>query len=67
MAPTSPLKVKAAALDAAKALYARSSHNLVPEAILASRSLIRLATAGTVAPFIEPTKPCRPETVVSQV
>lgn len=50
MAPASTPALKAAAVDAAKALYARSSQCLLPEAMLASRSLIRLSVGSSLGP-----------------
>jgi hypothetical protein len=50
MAPLSTPTLKSAALDAAKALYARSSQSLLPEAMLASRSLIRLSVGASLGP-----------------
>lgn len=51
MAPLSTPSLKSAAVDAAKALYARSSQSLMPEAMLASRSLIRLSVgSNTLGP-----------------
>jgi hypothetical protein len=47
MAPLSTPTLKSAAVDAAKALYGRSSQSLMPEAMLASRSLIRLSVASS--------------------
>ncbi|XP_024393746.1 uncharacterized protein [Physcomitrium patens] len=47
MAPLSSPTLKAAAVEAAKALYARSSQTLLPEAMLASRSLIRLSMGSS--------------------
>ncbi|CAK9881607.1 unnamed protein product [Sphagnum jensenii] len=49
MGPTSPPELRAAAVDAARALYVRASHALNPEAILASRSLLRLHAAALVS------------------
>ncbi|CAK9235903.1 unnamed protein product, partial [Sphagnum troendelagicum] len=49
MGPTSPPELRAAAVDAARALYVRASHALNPEAILASRSLLRLNAAALVS------------------
>ncbi|CAK9277703.1 unnamed protein product [Sphagnum jensenii] len=49
MGPTSPPELRAAAVDAACALYVRASHALNPEAILASRSLLRLHAAALVS------------------
>lgn len=42
LAPLNPNDVKDAASIAIRCLYARSSHDLVPQAILASRSLVQL-------------------------
>ncbi|KAG0568228.1 hypothetical protein KC19_6G004300 [Ceratodon purpureus] len=50
MAHLSTLTLKSAAVDAAKALYARSSQSLLPEAMLASRSLIRLSVGSSLGP-----------------
>ncbi len=49
MGPTSPPELRAAAVDAARALYVRASHALNPEAILASRSLLRLHAAALIS------------------
>jgi len=51
MAPLSSPTLKSAAVDAAKALYARASQSLMPEAMLASRSLIRLSVASSSSSF----------------
>lgn len=57
MGPSSTPTLKVSAVDAAKALYARASHSLLPEAILASRSLIRLGTGPSLGPSsLEPGK-----------
>lgn len=50
MAPSSTPVLKSAAVDAANALYARSSQSLLPEAMLASRSLIRLSVCSSLGP-----------------
>lgn len=50
MVPTIAEEVKEAALSAARALYVRASEDLMPEAILASRSLVRLGTAAQTEP-----------------
>ncbi|KAI4318472.1 hypothetical protein MLD38_032173 [Melastoma candidum] len=42
LAPLNPREVKDAASVAVRSLYARASHDLVPQAILATRSLIQL-------------------------
>ncbi|KAF8687401.1 hypothetical protein HU200_043091 [Digitaria exilis] len=42
LAPLNPVEVRDAAADAIRAVYARACHDLVPQAILASRSLIEL-------------------------
>lgn len=47
MAPVSTATLKTAAVDAAKALYARACQSLMPEAMLASRSLIRLSASNS--------------------
>ncbi|KAH9555018.1 hypothetical protein CY35_08G093300 [Sphagnum magellanicum] len=49
MGPTSSPELRAAAVDAARALYVRASHALNPEAILASRSLLRLHAAALIS------------------
>jgi hypothetical protein len=49
MGPTSPPELRAAAVDAARALHVRASHALNPEAILASRSLLRLHAAALIS------------------
>lgn len=46
LAPLNPQEVKDAASSAVRVLFARVSHDLVPEAILATRSLIRLDIAA---------------------
>jgi hypothetical protein len=46
LAPINPQEVKDAASSATRALFARASHDLVPEAILATRSLIKLDIAA---------------------
>jgi hypothetical protein len=47
MAPSTTPLLRSAAVDAAKALYARASQSLMPEAMLASRSLIRLGAGSS--------------------
>uniref|UniRef100_A0A0D9XPH6 Hyccin n=1 Tax=Leersia perrieri TaxID=77586 RepID=A0A0D9XPH6_9ORYZ len=42
LAPLNPAEVRDAAAEAVRVVYARSCHELVPQAILASRSLIEL-------------------------
>ncbi|XLU96577.1 hypothetical protein S245_010929 [Arachis hypogaea] len=42
LGPLNPQEVKDAASSAVRSLYARASHDLVPQAILATRSLIQL-------------------------
>jgi hypothetical protein len=49
MGPTSSPELRAAAVDAARALHVRASHALNPEAILASRSLLRLHAAALIS------------------
>uniref|UniRef100_A0A0C9QU46 TSA: Wollemia nobilis Ref_Wollemi_Transcript_9669_1704 transcribed RNA sequence n=1 Tax=Wollemia nobilis TaxID=56998 RepID=A0A0C9QU46_9CONI len=49
MGPTNPQDLKDAAASAVRVLFARASHDLVPEAILATRSLIRLDIAARTA------------------
>uniref|UniRef100_A0A0D6QWS6 Hyccin n=1 Tax=Araucaria cunninghamii TaxID=56994 RepID=A0A0D6QWS6_ARACU len=49
MGPTNPQELKDAAASAVRVLFARASHDLVPEAILATRSLIRLDIAARTA------------------
>jgi len=46
LAPLNPQEVKDAASSATRALFARASHDLLPEAILATRSLIKLDIAS---------------------
>jgi protein FAM126 len=60
LAPLNPVEVCDAATEAVRVVYARACHDLVPQAILASRSLIELdksarkaakaAAAGTIVP-----------------
>jgi len=65
MAPSSTAVLKSAAVDAANALYARSSQSLLPEAMLASRSLIRLSAGSSFGP--SPSTKCqRAEILVRQ-
>ncbi|CAM6102070.1 unnamed protein product [Calypogeia fissa] len=52
MAPASTGDLKDAALVAARALFVRASEDLDPEAILASRSLVRLGTASKAEPQV---------------
>ena len=72
LAPLNPQEVKDAASIAIKALHKRAVHDLVPEAILATRSLMRLdITAKSVAKTLTlsntgsststPSKPRKPE------
>jgi hypothetical protein len=72
LAPLNPQEVKDAASSAARVLFARVSHDLVPEAILATRSLIRLdistranamaaAAANAASNTNTPTKHKKPE------
>ncbi|CAN6200726.1 unnamed protein product [Urochloa humidicola] len=42
LAPLNPVEVRDAAADAVRVVYARACHDLVPQAILAARSLIEL-------------------------
>ncbi|KAK3118149.1 hypothetical protein QOZ80_9BG0694950 [Eleusine coracana subsp. coracana] len=42
LAPLNPVEVRDAAAEAVRVIYARACHDLVPQAILASRSLIEL-------------------------
>lgn len=42
LAPLNPVEVRDAAAEAVRVVYARACHDLVPQAILASRSLIEL-------------------------
>lgn len=49
LAPLNSQEVKDAASFAVRCLYARASHDLVPQAILASRSLIQLDNRTTEA------------------
>lgn len=46
LAPLNPQEVRDAASSATRALFARASHDLVPEAILATSSLIKLDIAA---------------------
>ncbi|GLJ29925.1 hypothetical protein SUGI_0591640 [Cryptomeria japonica] len=46
LGPLNPQEVKDAASSAVRVLFARVSHDLVPEAILATRSLVRLDVAS---------------------
>lgn len=63
LAPLNPVEVRDSAAEAVRVVYARACHDLVPQAILASRSLIELdksarkaakaaaaAAAGTIVP-----------------
>jgi len=72
LAPLNPQEVKDAAASAVRALFARVSHDLVPEAILATRSLIKLdisaratsmaaAAASAASNTNTPTKQKKPE------
>ena len=60
MAPSTTPLLRSAAVDAANALYARASQSLLPEAILASRSLIRLSAGSSLghsgSPFYQGSK-----------
>lgn len=49
LAPLNAQDVKDAAASAVRSLYARATHDLVPQAILASRSLIQLDKRGRAA------------------
>jgi hypothetical protein len=49
LAPLNPQEVKDAASIAVKALYKRAVHDVLPEAILATRSLMRLEAASKSA------------------
>jgi hypothetical protein len=49
LAPLNPQEVKDAASLAVEALYKRAVHDVLPEAILATRSLMRLETASKSA------------------
>lgn len=71
LAPLNPQEVRDAASSAARALFARASHDLVPEAILATSSLIKLdiaaratakaaAAANAVSSAYTPTKSKKP-------
>ncbi|KAG1369844.1 Hyccin [Cocos nucifera] len=74
-APLNPQEVKDAASMAVRCVYARASHELVPQAILATRSLIQLdksarktakapmmaGTPGTASNPNTPSKPKKPE------
>ncbi|ERN00949.1 hypothetical protein AMTRI_Chr04g250320 [Amborella trichopoda] len=72
LAPLNPQEVRDAASVAVRSLYARASHDLVPQAILATRSLIQLdkgarmaaqsaAMANASVNVGTPTKPKKPE------
>lgn len=70
LAPLNSQEVKDAASFAVRCLYARASHDLVPQAILASRSLIQLdnrtreaskAAATSASNANTPTKAKKPE------
>lgn len=68
LAPLNLQEVRDAASDAIKALHFRVSHDLVPEAILATRSLMRLDTVAraaaknhTASVNSTPSKPRKPE------
>ncbi|OAY79408.1 hypothetical protein ACMD2_06106 [Ananas comosus] len=75
LAPLNPKEVRDAASVAVRCVYARASHDLLPQAILAARSLIQLdkgarkaarASAAAAAPSIgsdpnTPSKPKKPE------
>ncbi|RYR17469.1 hypothetical protein Ahy_B03g062206 isoform B [Arachis hypogaea] len=70
LGPLNPQEVKDAASSAVRSLYARASHDLVPQAILATRSLIQLdnrtnaattASANSSSNSNTPTKPKKPE------
>ncbi|XP_038989147.1 uncharacterized protein LOC103701263 [Phoenix dactylifera] len=75
LAPLNPQEVKDAASMAVRCVYARASHELVPQAILATRSLIQLdksarrsakaatmaATPGRASNPNTPSKPKKPE------
>lgn len=75
LAPLNPQEVKDAASMAVRCVYARASHELVPQAILATRSLIQLdksarraakapmmaGTPGTASNPNTPSKPKKPE------
>ncbi|KAJ0972009.1 hypothetical protein J5N97_019968 [Dioscorea zingiberensis] len=49
LAPLNPQEVRDAAAAAVRCVYARASHDLMPQAILASRSLIQLDKSARVA------------------
>lgn len=53
LAPLNPQDVKDEAAVAVRCLYARASHDLVPQAILATRSLIQLDKRGRAAAKVE--------------
>lgn len=75
LAPLNPQEVKNAASVAVRCVYARASHELVPQAILATRSLIQLdksarktektammtGTPGSASNPNTPSKPKKPE------
>ncbi|XP_073099849.1 uncharacterized protein [Elaeis guineensis] len=75
LAPLNPQEVKDAASMTVRCVYARASHELVPQAILATRSLIQLdksarraakapmmaGTPGTASNPNTPSKPKKPE------
>ena len=53
LAPLNSQDVKDAAASAVRSLYARASHDLVPQAILATRSLIQLDKRARTAAKVE--------------
>ncbi|KAJ7295411.1 hypothetical protein O6H91_21G056200 [Diphasiastrum complanatum] len=71
MAPMSFVELKAVASAATKALYARATHELIPEAILSTRSLLRLdqaakmALLATTSASLSTPKPRKPEILLT--
>lgn len=79
LGPLNPQEVKDAAFMAVRCVYARASHDLVPQAILATRSLIQLdknarkaakaatraGTPGTSSNTNTPRKPKKPEILLA--